>query len=243
MLSFCIPAHNEEAFLPAAIGAIRESAQRLGEGAYEIVVADDASNDRTAAVAQGLGARVISIDRRQIAAARNAAARAARGDLLFFVDADTCINEVALAEAVAILKRGGAGGCPVRFDGEIPRYGRMLLPLVTGFFRLLRLSGGASMFCTRAAFDATGGWDETLFASEEITFARELKRRGRFSLTRAAVVTSGRKMRTHTARELFGPLIRLALAGPRAVRRREGLDLWYAPRRPDPRPGENQRDD
>ena len=73
LISFVIPAHDEEHLLPRTLDAIHATARELGLE-YEIVVADDASTDRTAALAQERGARVVSIARRQISAARNAGA-------------------------------------------------------------------------------------------------------------------------------------------------------------------------
>ena len=51
---------------------------------------------------------------------------------------------------------------------------------------------------------------------------------------RQAVTTSGRKLRTHSVGEMLAVLARLALRGPRAVKQRQGMDLWYAERREDP---------
>src|SRR5438270_828091 len=98
VLSFIVPAYNEELELPATLAAIRDAALATASPSdggqdrqYEIIVVDDASTDRTAEIAKGAGAKVIPINRRQIAAARNAGARVATGDVLFFVDADTRI--------------------------------------------------------------------------------------------------------------------------------------------------------
>src|SRR5204863_10060387 len=88
MISFIVTAYNEELELSSTVAAIHAAVSDAGQ-AYEIMVVDDASTDTTAKVATAAGARVISINRRQIAAARNAGARAARGAYLFFVDADT----------------------------------------------------------------------------------------------------------------------------------------------------------
>src|SRR5947207_14666286 len=101
MISFVVPAYNEELELPATMAAIRQSAQ---DREYELIVVDDASTDATAEVAARAGARIISINRRQIAAARNAGARAAPSQVLFFVDADTRINRTHVAEAIAALE-------------------------------------------------------------------------------------------------------------------------------------------
>src|SRR5207237_2881616 len=105
MISFIIPAYNEELELASTIASIRAWALGVTQP-YEMIVVDDASTDATAELAAQAGARVISINRRQIAAARNAGARAAQGDYLFFVDADTRINPKHIYEAVAALKAG-----------------------------------------------------------------------------------------------------------------------------------------
>ena len=187
------------------------------------------------------GARVVSINARHIAAARNAGAAAAAGELLFFIDADTQLSPDALAQALAALDTDAiGGGGPIRFDPPVPRYVPIILPVVLLIFRTLRLTGGAFLFCTRAGFDAAGGWDESLFASEEIVMVRALKRHGRFIIVRAPVITSGRKLRTYSAGELLAALLHIGVRGQGAVHSRDHLDIWYAPRRPDPSSSEHK---
>src|SRR3954467_603234 len=91
MISFVVPAHNEEFCLPKTLGAIHASVRAIGEP-YEVIVVDDASTDATAQVAREHEAIVVQVNHRQIAATRNSGARAARGERFFFVDADTTIN-------------------------------------------------------------------------------------------------------------------------------------------------------
>src|SRR6266480_2213937 len=100
MISFIIPAHNEEHELPATLAAIRAAASGLQQ-VWEIIVVNDASTDSTPQIAEEAGARLVSINRRQIAAARNAGARVAQGEYLFFVDADTRINRAHVIDAIA----------------------------------------------------------------------------------------------------------------------------------------------
>ena len=90
------------------------------------------------------------------------------------------------------------------------------------------------MFCTRAAFEACGGYDERLFGGEEIRFAQALKKVGRFELIRTRVVTSGRKLRAYSLSEFLRTFARLAARGERAVQDREAMEMWYGPRRTDP---------
>lgn len=237
LVSFVIPAHNEERCLPATIAAIRDAARTLDLD-HEIIVADDASTDRTPEIAAELGARVVRHDRRQIAATRNLGARVAGGEILFFIDADTCVNPQAVRAALDALARGAVGGGGwVRADGVIPLYARIMLHAANRIFRLCRLCGGCFVYCTREAYLRTGGWDETRYAGEEIEFAGALKAQGRFHMVRTPVTTSGRKLRTHSPREIVGVIARGAWSevfqGGRLTRSREGLDLWYAPRRED----------
>lgn len=234
MISFVVPAYNEERLLGATLDAIGGAARACGE-AFEIVVADDGSTDGTATLAQVRGARVVPVAHRQIAATRNSGARAARGDVLVFVDADTVIDEAVLRAALAALRSGAVGGgAYVRFDGRVPLYGRLFARFVLAFSRAARLASGCFVFCTREAFEAAGGFDETLFGAEEWALSRALGRRGRVVILREAVTTSGRKLRTHSGFEILRLLARLALRGPRSLRDRRGLDLWYGERREDP---------
>ncbi|HEV3343777.1 MAG TPA: glycosyltransferase [Pirellulales bacterium] len=234
MISFVIPAYNEERLLGRTLRAVNGAARSLGEP-FEVVVVDDASTDSTAAVAGELGARVVAVRHRQIAATRNSGARASRGELLIFVDADTSVTPDAVRAAVEVMRQGAVGGgCAFKFDGRLPLYGRLLAMISGPLYRSLGLASGCFLFCTREAFEATGGFDEGLFGAEEAVISRRLGQRGRFVVLRETVTTSGRKLRTHSGREVFGLLMRLALGGLKTVRQREGLEIWYGQRRADP---------
>ena len=234
MISFIVPAYNEERLLGATLDAARAAARAAGEPC-ELIVVDDGSTDRTAMVADDHGAIVVSVAYRQIAATRNAGARHANGDWLIFVDADTIVNEAVVRAAVEALRGGAAGGgAAVEFDGTVPLYARLLLPVLVWWFRAARLAAGCFLFCSRNAFVAAGGFDEAFYGAEELVMSRALKRYGRFVVLRQAVITSGRKLRTHSVREILTVLARLALRGPRAVKQRQGMELWYSERRDDP---------
>ena len=64
--------------------------------------------------------------------------------------------------------------------------------------------------------------------------SQALKRVGRFVILRESVLTSGRKLRTHSGREVLSVVGLLLSRGRRAVESREGLEMWYGPRREDP---------
>lgn len=235
MISFIIPAYNEEQLLGRTLEALARAAKTTGEP-FEIVVVDDASTDRTAAIARAAGARVIPVHHRQIAATRNAGASAANGEMLFFIDADTVVTAAAVQAAIDALRRGAVGGgCAFRFDGRLPLYGRVLQAVAVPLYRILGLASGCRLFCTRDPFQAAGGFDERLFGGEEAALSRALHRQGRFVVLRESVTTSGRKLRAHSPREVLGVFVRFALTRGASLRRREGLDVWYGERRQDPK--------
>ena len=233
MLSFIVPAHDEEASIEATLRAIAAAAASA-DSPHEIIVVDDASGDRTAALAAAAGARVVSVALRQIAAARNAGARAALGDVFVFVDADTLIASDVVAGLVRVMADGAVGGgAAVRFDEPTPRWVRLVLPTSIWIARRFRIAGGCFLFCSRTAFEAVGGFDETLFASEEIRLCRLLHAQGEFVILREAVLTSGRKLRAYSGWELIRAIVRIAFAGTAGVKDRSRLGIWYDPRRPD----------
>jgi glycosyltransferase involved in cell wall biosynthesis len=86
LISCIVPAYNAERFLKAALDSI------LGQtySPLEVIVVDDGSTDGTAGVVRGYGGRVRSLRQANAghASARNAGVRAARGELVAFLDAD-----------------------------------------------------------------------------------------------------------------------------------------------------------
>jgi len=115
--SVIIPAWNEEKYLPRLLDSIDVAKARWGEGKreldsrmrgndepivnrqsaivnpeIEVIVADNASTDRTAEIARERGCRVAFVEKRLIAASRNGGAAMARGEILCFVDADYRIH-------------------------------------------------------------------------------------------------------------------------------------------------------
>lgn len=228
MISFIVPAHNEEAKLGGTLQAISNAARVVGQP-YEIIVVDDASTDATAQIARQHNAAVVSVHHRQIAATRNSGARAAKGNRLFFVDADTTINPRAVSAALRYLDQGAVGGgAPTLFDGFVPLYIQLIAFLNVLGARLIGFTGGAFMYCTSAAFKATGGFDERLFWSEEGAWALALKREGRFVVLWQPVLTSGRRFRAISGSQVIATLIRLALSPSKTFTERASVEkIWY----------------
>ena len=230
MLSFIVPAHNEEACLSNTLRAIHASAHSTGQPC-EIIVVDDASTDTTAEVARQNDATVVSVNHRQIAATRNSGGRAAKGDRLFFVDADTTVNPRAVTAAMRQMDKGAVGGgCPIRFGkGEpLPLYARLVDSLALVLAPLAGFTGGAFLFCTSEAFRATGGFNERLYCSEEGDFILALKREGRFVVLWKPVRTSGRRFRTTSGLQVLALCTKAIVSPFKTLTRRSSVaNIWY----------------
>ena len=230
--SVIIPAYNEEIWLAKSLPALA-TAMAMIDAAGEVIVVDNNSSDRTAEVARAHGARVVFEPHNQISRARNAGARAASGQYLVFLDADTTMSAELLRCVTARLSGGGCcgGGALVRFDAALPVYARWILRLWNWLAVRRRLAAGCFIFCLREGYEGIGGFNERLFASEEIWFSRGLRRWGspkglEFTIIREPrIVTSARKMQDRPLRNFLA--FCFVLACPVAVFSRRLSYLWY----------------
>ena len=199
-LSIVIPAWNEAMLLPRTLEALSGALRNTAVEA-ECVVVDNASTDATASIARGYGARVVHEPERRIARARNAGAAAACGDWLLFLDADTLIGTEhleALCEALAADAAGG--GAPVSLDRELRGPTAWGLTLWNWLSRRFGLAAGCFLFVRRELHAEFGGFDERVFAGEELGYSLRTRsiarRRGlRFRILDVKPVTSsGRKL-------------------------------------------------
>lgn len=232
LISFILPAHNEAFEIEQTLKSINDAARAVALP-FEVIVVNDASTDRTAELARSEGARVVDVQLQKISAVRNAGAKAAKGDALFFVDADTKIFTPVLRAALAALEHGAVGGGAwVRFSEPVSWNARIALPLFSFLYmRLLRWAAGCFVYAKRADFEAIGGFDETLYATEEIALSRALKRRGRFVVLRESVETSARKLRSYSAWMIVPLFAHFLIKGPALFRQPKGLEWWYEGKR------------
>ena len=192
-LSIIIPVRNGgapfEACL-AAVAAARAGCRDLAE--TELIVVDDGSTDRSAAVAQAVGARVVRLPAPGglgPALGRNAGARVATGDCLFFVDADVALWPDALARAAVALQADPTlEACFGSYDDDpsAPNFLSQYKNLLHHYVHQ-HAHAQASTFWTGcgalrlATFQALGGFDEHTYrrpSIEDIDLGYRLRRRG-----------------------------------------------------------------
>jgi len=245
-ISLIIPAYNEAEFLPQLLETVDAARQcyRYGAAAIEVIVADNGSTDRTAAIAAGRGCAVELVEERRIASARNGGARRAVGEVLAFVDADMKIHDQtfnAIEDALEMAKVV-AGATGVRLErwslGIALTYALFMIMVWT-----LKMDTGV-VFCRREDFETVGGYDERRFFAEDVQFLLDLRRIGRrrgqrlIRLRTVKALASCRKFDTFGDWHYFTDLFRLmplVLRSPSATNQ-FAKDYWYGDQRP-PGPG------
>ena len=239
-ISVIVPAFNEEKLFGASLTEINAAANAFTARGweYELCVCDNNSTDKTAEIASKYGAKVIFEPVNQIARARNTGASIATGDWFVFVDADTHPSEKLFADVAAQISAGKvlAGGVTMRLDEKL-----FVAGLVTHFWnyssRLARLMAGSFIFVEAAAFRQVGGFSHEFYAAEELDLSIRLKKLARATgrkvviLHRHPILTSARKMRLYSGRELGGFFLRSIFQHRKTVRDREAAFMWYDGRR------------
>jgi glycosyltransferase involved in cell wall biosynthesis len=239
-VSIIVPAFNEERLLAATLSSIRDAAGAFDQQGWssEVIVCDNNSTDRTSEIALEAGARVVFEPLNQIARSRNAGAAYAGGEWLIFVDADCCPSPALFADVAQAIRRGRclAGGSTVSLDGSHPlmSFGVSIWNLLS---RINKWAAGSFIFCEASTFREVGGFNQAMYAGEEIDLFRRLKRVARLK-DRAIVVlhqhplrTSDRKARLYTSWELLTFFARTIASRGRTLRSAEACFAWYDGRR------------
>ena len=239
-ISVVVPAFNEEADLGAALCSIRTAMGVFDRRRWlsELIVCDNNSTDATAAVARAAGATVVFEPVNQIGRARNTGAAYATGDWLIFVDADSHPSAALFEDVAGEIERGHclAGGSTISYDNPHSVV-RAIVRMWNIMSRLNRWAAGSFIFCETAVFRELGGFNLEFFAGEEIDLFRRLKRvarrRGRTItiLRKHPLVTSDRKMRLYTGREIATFMLRTAMTPRRTLTNPRQCYSWYDGRR------------
>jgi len=236
--SVIIPAYNEETLLAATLSNLHlamDSVPHKGE----IIVVDNNSTDKTKYVAKKFGARVVFEPFRQIARARNSGAKTAKSNFLIFLDADTILPPQLLQRALSILTKGNycGGGTLISYDSQLPYLAGSLVRIWNWLSKTAKLAAGSFIFCLSRGFHDIGGFDENIYAGEEVTFSRKIKAWGKKNnllftiIDDHAVITSGRKFYWYSSIQIALLLI-LFTVFPFALRNRFLCNFWY--KRPNP---------
>ena len=189
MISIIIPTFNE------AIQIERTITQTLlTKGAHktELIVADGGSTDETVAISKKCGATTVLSDRKGRGAQMNKGASMAKGDILYFLHADSIPPLNYTEHIIDAVNKGAISGCfRLAFD-----YEHWFLKANCWFTRFninaVRF-GDQSLFVTKEVFFKSGGFREDLAVMEDQEIIHRIKKHGKFTVMNAAITTSARK--------------------------------------------------
>lgn len=190
--SFIIPTKNEENYIRGCTDSIKSQTA----GNWEIIVVDGLSQDGTVKRAKSEGARIVYEKRKGPSAARNAGARAAKGGMLIFTDADVRFPPDFI-ERLGNLR----GGC--MFDLRFWDTGIAENFMFASWNVMLRLFMAAGMTATngsclafdRRTFEQIGGFRDDLLTNEDHDIAIRAAKTQGFFFCPLKVLTSARRIR------------------------------------------------
>jgi glycosyltransferase involved in cell wall biosynthesis len=198
-ISVILPSLNEEKYIGNVFDGLKEQTFKD----FEVIVVDGNSTDKTREIARMRGAKVVIEKRPHISRARNTGAKMAKGEILFFTDADSKPSKDLLKIYYDLFK-----------EKEIIAATGPLIPLeqTTNFIkfafkfatvRVVKIAfkhGRAAIFTSnfairKSTFNKFGGFDESLATYEDLDLAKRLLGHGAIKFVDSAVVkTSMRRM-------------------------------------------------
>jgi glycosyltransferase involved in cell wall biosynthesis len=211
MISFVIPAYNEERTIRRCISSVLRDARGCGQE-VEIIVVDNACTDRTAAIASAMpGVRVVSEPRKGLNFARQAGFVASHGELLACIDADSMVKKGWTRRAVAAFERSprlvALSGPYLYYD--LSSFTQLVVMLwyicawvlfdqvIQHVLHSSAMIQGGNYVVRRCCLERVGGYDMSIaFYGEDTALATRLAPTGRVRFDfRFMLRTSGRRLR------------------------------------------------
>lgn len=198
MISFIIPAYNEERLISSCIESIHDSCIGIE---YEIIVADNNSTDATNEIATISGCRVVKSNARSISGVRNDGARVATGTLFIFVDADTEINKKLIDRVISLKYIDGGGALLDTKDKSL--FCRLLVYLWRRYCKNNKIYTGSFIFIKPYLFKELGGFIEDLYLCEDIDLSVRMNEKiiNTHLIDDITYYTSARKLKLFSIKE------------------------------------------
>jgi rSAM/selenodomain-associated transferase 2 len=192
-LSVIIPTYNEEERIQQLVEFIAEH----GEEACEIIVVDGGSIDKTCEKAMNQGAKVLTSNICARANQMNMGAKAATGNVLYFVHADVQLRPSFVADIKESIKLDFAAGC-YRYQFDSTKRILKLNAYCTRFSGLMCRGGDQTLFVIKAVYDQLNGFNEYYSTMEDYDFIVRLRKEYSFRIIPKNVVVSARKYETNS---------------------------------------------
>jgi rSAM/selenodomain-associated transferase 2 len=193
-ISIIIPTYNEANNI---CKLVEHLSVHLGKSVCEIIIVDGGSKDKTVEVAQCSQATVLVSEKKGRAAQMNFGASKAKGDILYFVHADS-IPPLSFPEDIKeSLADGYQLGC-YRFKFRSKRRILKINSYFTRFDRLMCRGGDQTLFIPKTLFNELGGYREDYIIMEDYEFLIRARKQAKFRIMPKAVSVSARKYDTNS---------------------------------------------
>ncbi len=194
LLTIIIPTFNEAENIGKLVTYLKGATNRQD---IEIIVSDGGSTDMTSKKAEQAGAKFTIAPVKGRAGQMNHGVSVAKGELLYFVHADTLPPNSFYQDITEAISKGyNCGSYRFRFDSK-----KLLLRVNSFFTRFNYLffrGGDQSIFVTRQLFEEVGGFDPSMLIMEDYNFLQKIWTRGKFKLIPKATIVSARKYDTNS---------------------------------------------
>lgn len=180
--SVIIPAKNEETNIHGCLDSIFTNTYPKIK--YEVIVIDNGSVDRTVALAESCGAKVVQMPGVNISALRNHGAKIAQGRVLVFIDADCTVAEDWMAQAAQYLYRddialfGSPPGIPLD-STWVQRTWLFVRGKREKAIKEVPWLESMNMFAPRDLFLELGGFNEKLITCEDVDLSYRMATHGK----------------------------------------------------------------
>lgn len=203
--SVVIPAHNEEKYIGKCLESVIQASEEVSPDKVQIIVVANRCTDKTADIARKFGAEVYDNSDKCISSVRNTGVRAAKGEIIATIDADSIMTKGSLKEIKEMLESGKyiGGGTQPKFDrmslGIMVSTVYVAINLIPAMKKSKAFLSGGMFWFYKTDFDAIGGFDENFISLEDLDFAQRLKKLGDSknkkygTLKRSYIITSSRK--------------------------------------------------
>lgn len=193
LLSIIIPTLNEEKYLPKLLRSIKK--QDFKD--YEIIVADYNSKDKTRKIAKRFGCKITKGGKP--AAGRNNGAKIAKGDILFFLDADVVLPKGFLSRTLNEFRKKDLYAATCFSAPDSKNLIDHIFYLVWNVFMWIRqffnpVAPGYCILTKKEAHNRVNGFDETLFLAEDHDYVKRISRFGKFRVIHSWLINSTRRI-------------------------------------------------
>lgn len=193
-ISVIIPVYNEEENVGKLVRYLIEHKNEID---IEVIVVDAGSTDDTIRMAESAGATVVVSSQKGRAAQMNYGASLAKGDILYFVHADTFPPASFVNDIIGAVENGfDLGRYCTRFNSR--KWYLKINAWFTRFDWFICLGGDQTLFITRPLYTKAGGFKPDMLIMEEFEFVPRARKNARYKIFNKPALISARKYDTNS---------------------------------------------